>query len=75
VAKELKESTRTLCRQLQDNPDVDGNARKIRNDKNELIYWMENLNAELPRDLSYSIFKSEIKKGIEEQGEFDRLRN
>ena len=25
VARQLKESTRKLCRQLQDNPDVDGN--------------------------------------------------
>jgi len=27
VQKELKESTRKLCRQLQDNPDVEGNQK------------------------------------------------
>jgi hypothetical protein len=29
VAKNLKESTKTLCRVLKENPDVDGNRRKI----------------------------------------------
>jgi len=29
VAKKLKESTRTLCRVLKDNPDVEGNQKKI----------------------------------------------
>jgi hypothetical protein len=49
----LKESTRTLCRQLQDNPDVDGNARKIKMDKNELIHYLEQLDSDM-RELSYS---------------------
>jgi IQ domain-containing protein G len=56
VAKELKDSTRTLCRQLQDNPDVDGNKNKIEKDKDDLIYRLELLNAEL-RDLSYGQFR------------------
>lgn len=74
MAKQLKESTRTLCRQLQDNPDVDGNQKKIKTDKYDLIHFLEQLNAEL-RDLSYAQFKAEIKAGLDAQGEFDRLRN
>ena len=61
----MKESTRTLCRQLQDNPDVEGNQRKIKADKNELQDCMESLMAEM-RDLSYSQFKLEIKSGLDQ---------
>lgn len=64
MAKQLKESTRTLCRQLQDNPDVDGNQKKIKTDKYDLIHFLEQLNAEL-RDLSYTQFKAEIKAGLD----------
>jgi hypothetical protein len=53
VAKQLKESTRTLCRQLQDNPDVDGNQKKIKQDKVDLMVFLEQLNAEM-RELSYA---------------------
>ncbi len=45
-----------MCRQLQDNPDVEGNKRKIETDKNDLIYRLELLNDEL-RDLSYGQFR------------------
>lgn len=73
VAKQLKESTRTLCRQLQDNPDVDGNQRKIKQDKVDLMVFLEQLNAEM-RELSYAQFKGDIKAGLDAQGEFERLR-
>ena len=56
MAKELKDSTRTLCRQLQDNPDVDGNQRKIKQDNNDLIEKLEQLNAEF-RELSFGQFR------------------
>lgn len=74
VAKELKDSTRTLCRQLQDNPDVEGNQRKIKQDKYELIHFLELLNAEM-RELSYAQFRADVKAGLDAQGEFERLRN
>ena len=74
MAKELKDSTRTLCRQLQDNPDVDGNQKKIKQDKNDLIEKLEQLNAEL-RELSFGQFRQDIRAGLDAQGEFDRLRN
>jgi hypothetical protein len=43
----LKESTRKLCRQLQDNPDVDGNQRQIKNHKKELVEWSQEVMGEL----------------------------
>lgn len=63
-----------MCRQLQDNPDVDGNQRKIKQDKYDLIHFIEELNAEL-RDLSFAKFKGDIRAGLEEQGQFEKLRN
>jgi cell division protein FtsB len=59
---------------LQDNPDVEGNQRKIKQDKYELIHFLELLNSEM-RELSYTQFKQDIRAGLEAQGEFDRLRN
>jgi len=47
VAKDLKESTRKLCRQLQDNPDVEGNQRQIKNHKKELVEWSQEVMNEL----------------------------
>ena len=47
VAKDLKESTRKLCRQLQDNPDVEGNYRQIKNHKKELVDWSQEVMNEL----------------------------
>ena len=73
MAKELKDSTRTLCRQLQDNPDVDGNLKKIKDDKKQLIDYIDALNGEM-RDLSFTKFRDAIKAGLEEQGQFEKLR-
>jgi hypothetical protein len=52
VAKDLKESTRKLCNQLQDNPDVEGNQREIKKHKKELVDYSNNLQNELTQ-LSY----------------------
>ena len=53
---------------------MEGNKKKIENDKNDLIYRLELLNDEL-RDLSYGQFRSDIKDALSEQGKFDRFRN
>ena len=58
---------------MHDNPDVDGNQKKIKEDKYDLINYMEQLNAEL-RELSFSQFRGDIRAGLDAQGEFDRLR-
>ena len=59
VSKQLKESTRALCRVLKDNPDVQGNLIKIRRDKNDLASCLNGLLEEL-RDLSFQNFKQII---------------
>jgi len=39
----------------------------------DLMYFVEQLLTEM-RELSYSQFKTDIKAGLDAQGEFDRLR-
>jgi hypothetical protein len=43
----LKKSTHRLCKQLQDNPDVEGNQKEIKKHKKELVDWNERLKDEL----------------------------
>jgi len=52
VSKNLKEQTRILCRVLQDNPDVDGNQRKIKSNKIDLMHFLEELMEE-QKDLTF----------------------
>ncbi len=59
---------------MQESPDVEGNQKKIKNDKAELMYYLEVAISEI-RDLSYSQFKNNVRAGLDAQGEFDRLRN
>lgn len=47
MAKDLKNSTRKLCRQLQDNPDVDGNRTLIKQYKKQLQISVEELIEEM----------------------------
>jgi hypothetical protein len=54
---------------------VDGNQRKIKGDKVDLMHAVEQAMAEMREQLSFSHFKTETKHGLEMQGEFDRLRN
>ncbi len=55
VAKRLKESTKTLQRVLKDNPDVDGNQRKIKDDREQLIKVLDILEDE-SKEKTYTDF-------------------
>lgn len=74
MAKDLKESTRKLCRQLQDNPDVEGNQREIKKHKNDLCVWNEKLKKELNEELKFETFANNIARELQSQQEYDRLR-
>ncbi len=74
VAKDLKESTRKLCRQLQDNPDVEGNQREIRKHKNDLIERNSEVMDELQSELKFENFARRIEEDLAKQSEFERLR-
>ena len=58
VAKELKESTRKLCRQLQKKPDVEGNQREVKRHKKALEDTIGSLKEELMGALSYNNYSS-----------------
>lgn len=73
VAKDLKKSTHRLCKQLQDNPDVEGNQKEIKKHKKELIDWNERLKEELS-ELKFDTFAANIAKELQNQHEFERLR-
>jgi len=47
VAKELKESTRKLCRQLQKKPDVEGNQKEVKLHKKSLEETIASLKEDL----------------------------
>jgi IQ domain-containing protein G len=75
VSKDLKTSTRKLCRQLQDNPDVGGNQQLIKKYKSELGDQLNNLMVEMAKNQTYTSFKKKIDKETEDQNEYDDLRN
>ena len=58
---------------MQDNPDVDGNQKKIKNDKMMLMSDVEELMQEI-KDLTYMNAKANIKNEIEKQGMYEKLR-
>ena len=43
MAKKLKESTKKLCRLFKENPDLEGDAKKVNEDRLNFIKEMENL--------------------------------
>lgn len=63
-----------MCRQLQDNPDVDGNQRQIKIHKRELQTWNDELGEELQKDLKFETFASNLVKELEKQQLYDNLR-
>ena len=61
-------------RQLKDNPDVGGNQKLIKGYKNDLAAMTEELMDEMAENQQYSNFKNGVDKGLEKQGEFDKLK-
>lgn len=74
VAKELKESTRKLCRQLQKKPDVEGNQKEVKRHKKSLEETVNLLKEDLMRDLSYNAYAITINKEIEDSNQFEELK-
>lgn len=61
-------------RQLKDNPDVGGNQKLIKTHKTELAAMAEELMDEMAENQQYSNFKNQVDKGIDKQGEYDKLK-
>lgn len=73
TAKDLKDSTKNLCMVLRDNPDINGNQAKIRNDRIDLKLILARLVDEI-KDLSFSKFKTTVKEGQDTSERFDKLK-
>lgn len=74
VAKELKESTRKLCRQLQKKPDVEGNQKEVKRHKKSLEETLIQLKEDLSKDLHFNNFTNLINKEIDESNQFEELK-
>lgn len=61
-------------RQLKDNPDVGGNQKLIKGYKMDLSAQIEDLMVEMAENQSFATFKNQVDKGLEKQGEFDKLK-
>lgn len=73
TAKDLKDSTRTLCQVLKDNPDINGNQAKIRNDRIDLKLILARLVDEI-KDLSFAKFKLTVKEGQDASDRYEKLK-
>jgi hypothetical protein len=71
----LKNSTRKLCRQLKDQPDVPGNQKLIKNYKTDVTVMMEELMNEAAENQSFSNFRNEVTNGLNNQEEYEVLQN
>ena len=72
VSRKLKESTRTLCRVLKDNPDVEGNQKKIQVDREQLVKCLQLVLGEDTNRLQ--AFKEFLQREDEMQGELEKRR-
>lgn len=53
-----------MCRQLKENPDVEGNQKEIKKHKNELMQWNANLEQELKEHLKFENFANNIQRDL-----------
>lgn len=74
VSNKLRVSTRKLCRQLKDNPDVGGNQKLIKVYKSELITVSEDMMKFMAENQSFSEFKTYVDKATAKYMEYDELK-
>ena len=74
MAKQLKDSTKKLCRQLQKKPAVEGNQQQVRNHKKELIKTTQNVVEEMMQELAFSAFTRTIDAQIADSHRYEKLK-
>ena len=60
VSHKLRESTKSLCRNLKDNPNIAGNLVKIHRERTELIDILTSTIAELQEQGGYDTLTSRV---------------
>ena len=74
IAKELKDSTKKLCRQLQKKPAVESNQQQVRKHKNDLIKTVVSVYDEMETDLTFATFARNIREQIDESHKYEKLK-
>merc|ERR1712224_797514 len=71
VSRSLRNSTKSLCQNLKDNPDISGNLFKIQRERQDLIEIIEQTINELRENGSFTTLIAKVTKDIDDQ---NRLR-
>eukprot|EP00439_Symbiodinium_sp_Y106_P055535 s3836_g7.t1 len=66
VAHKLKESNKSLCRNLKENPNVQGNLIKMQQERWQVTEWLEETKKELG-EMSFAILVSKVEQERREQ--------
>lgn len=61
-AKNLKESTKKLCRLFKENPNLEGDAIKVKNDRADLVIQLEKLIESIYKQDTYKTQASIIQE-------------
>ncbi|KAJ1449160.1 hypothetical protein M885DRAFT_470516 [Pelagophyceae sp. CCMP2097] len=72
VSRALRESTKNLCRNLKDNPNISGNLLKIQRDRRDLIVILKDTLCELSETGSFSALARTV---ADDRGEQNRLND
>jgi hypothetical protein len=75
IAKQLKDSTKKLCRQLQKKPAVEGNQQQVKRHKGELIKTTKEAIDEMENDLTIFNFTRIIKDQMNESDRYEQLKD
>jgi len=67
VASKLRESNKTLCRSLRENPNVQGNIDKMKDERQRVQEWLRNTKKELMKDFSFANLVQKVEEERHEQ--------
>jgi len=73
VAHQLKESNKTLCRNLRENPNVQGNLQKMQLERAQVQEWLEETKTEL-LDKSFAGLAGKVEAEKREQDRLNDIR-
>ncbi|CAE7217835.1 DRC9 [Symbiodinium necroappetens] len=73
VAHKLKESNKSLCRNLKENPNVQGNLIKMQQERWQVTEWLEETKKELG-EMSFAILVSKVEQERREQERLSEVK-
>lgn len=73
VSRALRESTKNLCRNLKDNPNVTGNLLKIQDERNNLENLIHKTVNEIRENKTFSILENYVRETEQEQERLNQV--